>query len=155
MATVTRVTRPDDSWLARELAVSAFLGEAGCAVSRPSGLLPAGPHAFGGFHLSFWEALETHETQVDPGGAALELHRCHEVLREYAGELKPWAALVEASVLLELLIDAGVIEAEQAALLRATNRAVRERLGAMQLALVAVHGDAHLGNVVGTPNGPV
>src|SRR5262249_50705103 len=79
-----------ETWLAREVAVGAFLAERGLAVP-PSDLLAPGPYQHDGLWMTFWKFVEHDASEALPpadelGGALRELHAA---LADYARELGP------------------------------------------------------------------
>jgi hypothetical protein len=78
------------SWLAGEVAVGAFLGERGLAVS-PSDALPPGPHQTDGLWITFWEFVEHDDSRPVPSADELgrALHELHAALAEFPGDLAP------------------------------------------------------------------
>ena len=102
--TATALLHDDlESWLAREVAVGAFLGERGLAVS-PTRLLPPGPHQREGLWMTIWDYVP-HDTSgrlPDPTELGHSLRRLHAALAEFAGELEP---LLGVRHDLELLLD--------------------------------------------------
>jgi Phosphotransferase enzyme family len=142
VATTTGTVRPGEAWLAREVAVAGYLASAGAPVVAPSAEVPPGPHRCDGLALTFWEYAEPVDAPLDPRAAGRGLRQCHEALAGYPGELPPLAVLDEVA----RLVPAG---------LESVARSLRERIEALALPLQAVHGDAHLRNVINTARGPL
>jgi aminoglycoside phosphotransferase (APT) family kinase protein len=92
---------------------------------------------------------------VDAAAAGRALRACHEALGDFRGDLPEHAAFREARSVLERLAVAGAIGDEDAAMLRRTGERLADRLDDLALPLQPVHGDAHLGNVITTPRGPL
>jgi hypothetical protein len=155
VATRTATIRRGDAWLAREVAVARYLAGAGAPVVAPSSELPPGPHRHDGFTVTFWEHVEERDAPIDPQRAGSALRECHEALAGYAGELPRMALLHETETVIEVLVAQGTLDAADGAVLRAAAEATRERIEALGLPLQPVHGDAHLGNVVDSPRGPL
>lgn len=139
----TLVTRPDtERRLACDVAISTFLAERGVPVVAP--WEAPGPHVVDGLPVTLWRF-----TRHDPGhrfppaevGALLA--RLHEALREYPGEL-PVGPVTELHRALDVFRDELPVD----------------RLRAIAAELVldgpvqALHGDAHAGNLLATPDGP-
>ncbi|MFD1720768.1 phosphotransferase family protein [Amnibacterium endophyticum] len=146
----TTVVRHGPAWLAREIEVARFLGEAGAPVVPPSPLLPAGPHEYLGLVISFWTAVQE-VGEVDPVAAGAALRRCHELLAGFEGDLPRWGALREVERILDRLARTEALDASRA---RKVLHLLRDRITAAALPEQAVHGDAHLGNVLQTADGP-
>ncbi|MEV4562956.1 aminoglycoside phosphotransferase family protein [Nonomuraea sp. NPDC049419] len=144
--------RPEEA-LARELAVVSFLAGAGAPVVPPSDLLPAGPHVRDGVTLSFWAYAE-HEPDHVPtpatfGGMLAELHAA---LRAHPGGLPLLGPVLDEPLrLLDLL--AGTVEPDVLARLREAHADLARRLDGVAATAQAVHGDAHPGNLLATPDG--
>lgn len=155
VATLTGTRRAGDGWLRREVSVAYFLAEAGAPVVAPSTELDPGPHTHVGISFSFWEHVEEIEAPLDAAEAGRRLYTCHEALAAYDGELEPFGTLSEAERWLEELANEGRIDAEEAVRLRNESVEVRRRIQALGLPLQAVHGDAHLDNVINTASGPL
>ncbi|MBB4916954.1 aminoglycoside phosphotransferase family protein [Streptosporangium saharense] len=148
--------RPVDA-LAREVAVVSFLTKRGAPVVPVSDLLPPGPFERYGYAVTFWAYAEhDRDRQLKPVDVGRALADLHAVLRDYPGEL-PYLgpALEETTFLLDRLDarahpDRGTLAElrEELDLLRAESR---RWPGPVQ----AVHGDAHAGNLLATPEGPL
>jgi aminoglycoside phosphotransferase (APT) family kinase protein len=156
VATTTAVVRQGSEWLAREVAVARHLTRAGAPVVAPSAEVDPGPHTHEGLSMSFWELVEPLPEPADPRAAGQALRECHEALEDFDDELPPFALVKEAGVLLDLLTAERSVTAEGAAKIRDRERQIMRRLGAIEPeAMRAVHGDAHLGNVINTERGPL
>jgi streptomycin 6-kinase len=155
VSTATSVMRPGDAWLAREVAVASHLAALGAPVVPPSGELAPGPHHHDGLVLTFWDLADEVRLPVDAAAAGRALRMCHDALADFPGDLPEHSAFAEAHGVLERLTVSGSIGAADAAMLRRTAERVADRIAAFALPLQAVHGDAHLGNVLSTRSGPV
>ncbi len=147
----TLLTRPDAAaWLARDVALAAFLAGRGAPVVPPSTDPPAGPHHAGDLPVTLWRYV-AHVTSYRPApaevaGSLAELHEC---LREYPGELPTGGPLAEVHRMLGLLTGELGPAAEP---LRERAHRLAGELPAGQVQ--ALHGDAHPGNLLSTPAGP-
>jgi hypothetical protein len=157
VSTATASVRSGDAWLAREVAVASFLAAAGLPVVAPSDVVDPGPHAWEGFTLTFWQLADEIGDPVDAERAGRALRECHEALASFDGnvELPRFGGLVEAQSILRRLAEIGALAEDDAIRLREAGSDVLARVEALELPLQAVHGDAHLGNVVNTPAGPL
>jgi aminoglycoside phosphotransferase (APT) family kinase protein len=157
VATTTGAVRQGRAWLEREAAVAGYLASVGAPVVPPSSALAPGTHERGGLVMTFWEHIEERATadDLDPARAGRALHDCHEALEGFPGELPPLQTLREAEDNLERIIDAGTLDAEGGDILRAVAAEVIDRVERLDLPLRPVHGDAHLGNVISGPDGPL
>ena len=155
VATTTAIVREGDAWLTREVAVATHVAASGAPTVAPSDELPPGPHHFSGLTMTFWRHVEELPGPADPALAGQALRHCHEALASYPGDLPPMATMREAEELIERFAADGTLSNPDAGLLReaaAQNRAAIADLG---LPAQPVHGDAHLGNVINTPAGPL
>ncbi|TQJ05696.1 aminoglycoside phosphotransferase family protein [Amycolatopsis cihanbeyliensis] len=146
----TLLTRPDAAaWLARDVALAAFLSGRGAPVVPPSTDPPAGPHAADGLPVTLWRYV-AHLTSYRPGPAevASRLAELHECLRDYPGELPTEGPLAEIHRMLDLLTRELGPAAES---LRERAHRLAETLPAERVQ--ALHGDAHPGNLLGTAAG--
>ena len=157
VATTTALVRhPVSDWLARDLAMARFLAAKGVPVVAPSAELPAGPHQKGGFALSFWEYVEHdrgHVASVDQAGGMLR--ELHAALRAGGTELElPWMGpLGEIPGWIDWLEERNLLPVEDCSMLRRSQAALVERVQAAGGGQQALHGDAHLGNLLKTPHG--
>ncbi len=150
VAMATSAARVGMAWLAREVDVSRFLGAALSTVPIDQ---DAGPHERDGFVISFWELEQTTGLAADPAIAGQRLAACHRALRAYPRDRVPHlGAYVEVDETRPrvsfdrddgLRVDRAVDQA------RRIVEGAAARSGSMQ----AVHGDAHLGNVLATKRG--
>jgi hypothetical protein len=155
VSTVTSTVRDGDGWFAREVAIAGHLVAAGAPVVAPSAELDPGPHRHDGLALSFWTYVDEAQRALDAPEAGRRLRRCHEALASFPGELPRWAVLDEAQQALERLEQHGALDAGDAALLRRAGERARARIDGLGLALQAIHGDAHLHNVINAADGPL
>jgi hypothetical protein len=151
--TIARV-RPGDEWLRRELAVAGFLARVGAPVVAPSSELPPGPHAHEGRVLSFWTHVPD-RGPVDAAAAGAALRECHQALLRFHGSLPILRAFTEAEALLARLAVEEAVDAVVAARLLERMELVRSQLVGRGAPLQPLHGDAHLGNVLQGPDGPL
>jgi hypothetical protein len=136
-----------ETWLAGEVAVGAFLGERGLAVS-PSDALAPGPHRHDGLWMTFWAFAEHDASGALPraeelGGALRELHAA---LAGFPGALGP---LRDVRDWLDRLA-AGLPDGDQ---LRSRLRALSPRVFESALPAQAIHGDASMSNLLRTGDG--
>ena len=136
--TLARLREPD--WFAEEVRLAGFLAAEGAPVAPLADEVDPGPHHEGGFAITFWRWVDHDPVRADPVAAGRSLRDLHEALRGYPGELPTCDRLPEVRALLERL---GLDE-----LLELANRL--EPLDGQPL-----HGDAHLSNVLWSPDGPL
>jgi hypothetical protein len=144
-----------ERWLAREVAVGAFLGERGLAVS-PSAVLAPGPHHHEGLWMTFWEFVEHDASGALPRADELggSLHQLHAALAGFPGELGPLSDVRD-------WLDRLAAEVQPSPRLSAQDRdRLRSRLQALtstvfesSLPAQAIHGDASMSNLLRTDDG--
>ncbi len=154
VAMATSASRVGVAWLRREVEVSRFLGPA--LATQPATALAAGPHEHRDLVISFWQR-ETLTEPRDPSEAGRKLAAAHRALRAYPREALPYlGAWDEARAVHERArASPHLSEAHRGAIERAFARAERvvEEVPARSASIQAVHGDAHLGNVLSTTRG--
>ena len=139
-----------ERWLTGEVAVGAFLGARGLAVS-PTDLLPPGPHRQDGLWMTFWELVEHDASRPLPSAGQLgsSLRDLHDALAEFPGELGPlsdvrdWLDRLAARI--HLPHDADV--------LRGRLHELTPTVFESSLPAQAIHGDAAIGNLLNTADG--
>jgi hypothetical protein len=139
----TRIARADTAErLACDLALSAFLAERNAPVIPPWG--EPKPHFARDLPVTLWPFTRHNpETVFRPTEIAHLLATLHETLRDYPGEL-PAGPVAELDRWLDLLADELPVD----------------QLRAMAAKIVLtgpvqpLHGDAHTGNILATPDGP-
>jgi hypothetical protein len=141
--------RPGTAWQARELSVTAHLVRAGAPVVAPSDELPPGPHEHDGRVISFWQYAPAAE--VDAAAAGEALAHCHEALRTYEGSLPLLGTVSEAEALLARLAAEERIAPDAADELLLRFHELIPALSTLRSPVQPLHGDAHLGNVLGGP----
>ena len=132
---------PDD--VARELAVAAHCARAGCAVVPPADDVKALPYHHDGRTVTFWRYVEPYD-EPDEREAVRALREIHDALETYDGPLPAFGHPLDTTAMLDALPPSEDVE-----LLR---ELVARRPDVEGQAL---HGDAHLFNVLGTPGGPL
>jgi aminoglycoside phosphotransferase (APT) family kinase protein len=146
--------RPGDEWLRRELAVAGSLAAAGAPVVAPSPELPPGPHHHEGRVLSFWTHVPEREP-ASPAAAGAALRDVHEALRGFSGSLPLLGHLTEAEALLMKLAAEEGLDEDAAHDLHDRIEELRGPMSALRTPVLPLHGDAHLGNVLNGPDGPL
>ena len=136
--TLARLRPPE--WFAEELRLAQFLAAEGAPVAPPSDEVDPGPHEQDGFAITFWRWIDHDPARADPGAAGRSLRELHAALERYIGELPTCDRLAEIRSLL------AVLQLDE--LLDFANRL--EPLDGRPL-----HGDAHLLNVLWSPEGPL
>lgn len=167
VAMATSASRVGLAWLAREVEVASFLAGRGAPSTRPSTELPPGPHERHGYVISYW-ARESLVDDVSPESKGRALADVHAALRDFPTEsagsaadfsterLPRLGAWEEARAMLPGLRASAWLDAESRdRVARAWDRAEHAIAGAeaRTASWQAVHGDAHLGNVLATTRG--
>ena len=144
VVTLGRELRPGPlPWLEREVAVAAFLAAAGVPVAGP--WEDPGPHLAEGLEVTLWHWVEHEATTVSPARFGAMLGPLHDALAAYPGDLPPLVGPLTD-------IATALTVSDDATLHRAASELVPLALSWPRRPL---HGDAHTGNVLMTPSGPV
>ncbi len=151
VATLTRLLRHDGLVsFGREVSLAGALASAAAPVVPPSDLLPPGPHRHGDTVLSFWTYVTVLPDQPGPAETAAALTELHDHLVEQPLAGTPLDTPIQD---LETFLAGperwDVAEGDVDALAHRLER-LRPRLDGEVRAL---HGDAHPGNLLATPNG--
>ena len=147
--TLSRLRGP--GWFELEVRVVSWLARAGAPVAPPASVVDPGPHERDGFLVSFWDVIDHDEARFDPAAAGRTLRDLHAALASCPEELPAFHRLDEIDRLLDLLRPSSLVSQR------------RNRGDAGGVALLAakpvpplrpIHGDAHLRNLLWTPEGP-
>jgi Phosphotransferase enzyme family len=146
--------------LKREIDVARHLVARGAPAVGPSSVFPAGPHIHYGFAMTFWPYIEHLPAHDDNDALALSaakaLRQVHDALVDFPDPLPSYidkirdcgALLMNSSVLPEL----AALDREW---LLNHYLELTSTLGQRQISQVPIHGDAHLGNVLFSAEGPL
>jgi phosphotransferase family enzyme len=157
--TATAVLHDDpEQWLAREVAVGAFVAERSDLVVAPTDILPPGPHEQDGLWMTLWKFVP-HDAQappLEPRELGRSLRRLHGVLADFPGDLAP---LSETRNWLERLLDelrpSPVLKQHDIDWLRSELDALTPAVFESSLPAQALHGDASMSNLLRTESGPL
>jgi aminoglycoside phosphotransferase (APT) family kinase protein len=140
-------------WHTREVELAAWLAGEGAPVAPPSDAVDPGPHECDGVVVSFWRYVDHDGERFDPRSAGRSLRRLHDVLARCPHELPVFERLDEVAGLLDRLEPSPVASASDLDGLRE----VHTRLDAAPRSFDRrpLHGDAHFGNVLWSPEGPL
>lgn len=144
-----------EKWLAREVAVGAFLGERGLAVP-PSDALPPGPFQHDGLWMTFWKFVEHDSSRPLPPAHELgdSLRRLHAALAEFPGPLEPLSDVRDwLDQLLAGLRPSPRVTEQDRISLRARLRELTPAVFETSLPTQAIHGDASVSNLLRTSDG--
>lgn len=144
-----------EKWLTREVAVGAFLGERGLAVS-PSDVLAPGPHQYDGLWMTFWEFVEHDGSGALPSAQELgaSLRQLHAALASFPGELGPLSDIRDwLDGLLVALRPTPTLSSRERDVLRSRLHELTPTVFESALPAQAIHGDASMGNLLRTDRG--
>ena len=157
--TGTAVLHDDvEQWLAREVAVGAFVAERSDLIVAPTDILPPGPHLQDGLWMTLWKFVP-HDAQappLEPRQLGRSLRRLHAVLADFPGDLAP---LSETRDWLQRLLDelrpSPSLTRPDIDRLRSRLDALTPAVFASSLPAQALHGDVSMSNLLRTERGPV
>ena len=141
------------AWIERELELTAFLAHAGARIAGPTRSVDPGPYEQDGFLVTLWDYVDHDPGRpLDARSAGEALREMHELLATApAHGLAHFARLDEIEVLVALL----ELAADERRLFGEALGTARSTVDGLDLALQPVHGDAHQGNLLRTPTGPL
>jgi aminoglycoside phosphotransferase (APT) family kinase protein len=144
--------------LTLEVDIARHLVGNGAPVAGPATCWPAGPHIQDGFVITLWEFIQHVAADGDDprhvSEAADALRRVHQALSDYRGELPSfWLKLDRCDRLLENEATTPALGPVDRAFLQSTYGRLRATVTSTPFEPVPIHGDAHLGNVLITPQG--
>ena len=163
IATVARIGPADEANLAadaRELSVTRHLMEKGAPVAATSPLMGPSPFVEDGLAVTLWPNIE-HETRdyhdcEAIARAADALRQVHEGLADYPGPLPSYMdRIAQCAALLRGGEAASPLSAEDRTFLLRTYERLSEDLSRLDVGSSPIHGDAHIGNVFFTGDGPL
>jgi hypothetical protein len=157
--TGTAVLHDDvERWLAREVAVGAFLARRTGLVVPPTDMLPPGPHERDGLWMTMWTFVP-HDAQAPPLQArelGRSLRRLHAALAGFPGDLAP---LSETRDWLERLLaelrPSPSLTRQDVDWLRVKLDALTPAVFESSLPVQALHGDVSMSNLLRTDSGLV
>ncbi len=159
VAMATSLVRVGMAWLAREVEIARFLADRGALVTVPSAAIPPGPYEREGMVISFWELETLAGESVAPHAAGVALGLAHRHLADYPRDrLQEWGAFEETAQVLEHVRRSPLIARDELLRLERGHERAKEIVGsarARSASFQAVHGDAHIGNVLATARGAV
>lgn len=143
--------RKGTAWFARENAIAQQLTLRGAPVIPLHPDLPAGPHEHLGYTLNFWKYVTSIGAEPEPALIGETLFQCHEALRSFPYSLPALAIITESQGVLQTLQKDRLFEQSVISLLeRHLNESLKTLASFPQQAL---HGDAHMGNLMNTTEG--
>ena len=157
--TGTAVLHDDpEQWLAREVAVGAFLAGRTDLVVPPSDMLPPGPYEQDGFWMTLWKFVAHHEQAPPPEPRELgrSLRGLHAALADFPGDLAPLSEVRDwLERLLAELRPSPVLTRQDIDGLRFQLEALTPAVFESSLPAQALHGDASMSNLLRTDSGLV
>jgi hypothetical protein len=157
--TVTALLHEDpERWLAREVAVGAFLAARTNVVVPPSDSLPPRPHEHDRLWMTLWKfvAHDEHAPPPQPRELGRSLRRLHAALADFRGDLAPlrdvrdWLARLLAD-----LRPSPALTRQDIDWLRVQMEALTPAVFESTLPAQALHGDASMSNLLRTDRGLV
>jgi hypothetical protein len=157
--TGTAVLHDDtEQWLAREVAVGAFLSERTDLVVAPSDILPPGPHEQDGLWMTLWKFVP-HDAQApppEPRELGRSLRDLHAALAAFPGDLAPLSEIRDwLGHLIAELRPSPPLTQQDIDWLRFDLDALTPAVFESSLPAQALHGDVSIGNVLRTDSGLV
>jgi aminoglycoside phosphotransferase (APT) family kinase protein len=163
IATVARIGPADDISLAsdtRELCVTRHLVEKGAPVAAPSPLMGPMPFVEDGLAVTLWPNIEHETCDYDDSSAVARaadaLRRVHEGLADYPDPLPSyWDRIAQCATLLRGHDSPSILSEEDRTFLLRTYDRLTANLSRFEISSSPIHGDAHIGNVFFTRDGPL
>lgn len=143
--------RQGTEWFARENAIAQHLTEQGAPVIPLHDALPPGPHEHLGYPMNFWKFVTVVEEEPKAEDIGRTLYQCHAVLRTCTEPLPELAIITESLALLNTLEEKGAFPRSTLQLLR--NHLTTSVKVLSDCSRQALHGDAHMGNLMNTTTG--
>jgi hypothetical protein len=157
--TGTAVLHDDpERWLAREVAVGAFLAGRTDLVVAPTDILPPGPHEQDGLWMTLWTfvAHDEHARPPEPRELGRSLRGLHAALAGFPGDLAPLSGVRDwLGRLLAELRPSPVLTRDDLDWLRFRMEALTPAVFESSLPAQALHGDASMSNLLRTDRGLV
>jgi hypothetical protein len=137
--------------LNRELHVAKHLNAAGVPVLLPAGPLGRSPYDMNGTWMTFWNyETPTELPKPTPSEGAQLVRTLSNAMRQYSGELPVlgvWERTCQSAIRLNKHSDLRIKS------LLNVFQEVNERMRSKEMVLVPCHGDAHMRNLLPSPNG--
>ena len=157
--TATALLHDDvEQWLAREVAVGAFLAERTDLAVAPSDILPPGPHVQDGLWMTLWKfvAHDEHAPPPEPRELGRSLRALHAALAGFPGDLAPLSEIRDwLERLLADLRPSPSLTPQDIEWLRFKLDELTPAVFESSLPAQALHGDASMSNLLRTESGLV
>ena len=151
IVTDTEGPRQGAAWFSRETAMAAHLTRQQAPVIQLHPDLPPVAHLQDGYAMNFWRYVTAIDATPDPRDIGTTLHQCHQVLQTFSEELPSLAILHESLTILEQQAVRDALSRDSIALLARHLQSSIEILSPCPPQ--ALHGDAHMGNLLMTTDG--
>ena len=132
------------AWAEAEMHAARLLARTGAPVAPPADDVDPGPHEQRGLLVTFWRFVDHDPARADPVLAGRSLRELHEAFAVYGGALPTCDRLDEVRRVLDTLPPTPEL---------AELRAFADRLPPLDGR--PIHGDAHLRNILWSPDGPL
>ena len=142
-----------EQWLAREVAVGAFLAERTVLAVPPTDILPPGPHEHDGLWMTLWKFVLEDEAAPPPGPRELgrSLRDLHVALADFPGDLGPISEVRDwLARLLAELHPSPALTQRDIDRLRFELDGLTPAVFGSSLPAQALHGDVSIGNLLRT-----
>jgi hypothetical protein len=143
--------RQGSDWFKRETAIAAHLMLHHTPVIPLHADLPATAHEHEGYAMNFWQFVTATDMEPEPREIGSTLHQCHEILRYFPQPLLSLTILHETLAILETSVEKSYFDAATVELLKHHLQQSIDVLTPMPAQ--ALHGDAHMGNLMMTTQG--
>lgn len=154
---VARVVQDQDGprqgteWFARENAIAHHLTRNGAPVIPLHPDLPPGPHEHLGYPVNFWQFVTRINAEPEPRDIGRTLQQCHAVMLSFPEPLPKLAIITESLAMLKMLEERALFPQD---ILQLLHRHLTESLMILEtFPQQALHGDAHIGNLMNTTQG--
>lgn len=142
----------------KEVRTAAYLAVRSAPTVRPTSLVHAGPYVEDGYVINLWDFVRGRPVadRAEARQAATALKEVHQALEDAELELPAFTEWIETCepILCDPLAAPGLNENDRLFLHR-LHDSLREELKRRTLTCRALHGDAHLGNVLVTREGAI
>lgn len=132
------------AWAETEMQAARHLARSGAPIAPPADDVDPGPHEQDGLLVTFWRFVDHDPARADPALAGRSLRELHEAFATYDGALPTCDRLDEVRQMLDTLPPTPELT---------ELRALADRLPPLDGR--PIHGDAHLRNILWSPQGPL
>lgn len=151
IVTDTEGPRCGTAWLARETDIASHLSLHRAPIIPMHPQIPPIAHVEDGFAMNFWTFVHAVDALPSANEIGATLHHCHQVLQSYQNPLSELAILHESLAILNQQVVRTTLSQAAVALLQEHLEQSITKLA--HLPHQALHGDAHMGNLMMTSEG--